>query len=70
MDAILPENDDDLRHAVRTNGESGFLFVNNHSRGIKMQEHTEIEFNIELKSGNVVIPFEKIPTGAAFFVPS
>lgn len=34
-----------------------------------MPEHTNIEFNIELKSGNVVIPFEKIPTGAAFFVP-
>jgi len=71
MDTVIPENgaEDGVRWSVRTNGESGFLFVNNHSRGVQLKEHTNVEFNIETKNGNVVIPFEKIPAGCTFFVP-
>lgn len=71
MDAILPENEqeEDIRWAVRTNGESGFLFVNNHSRGIRLKQQTNVEFNIETQNGNIVIPFKKIPLDIAFFVP-
>ncbi|MBQ4110636.1 MAG: beta-galactosidase [Clostridia bacterium] len=71
MDSVLDENEqnEDVRWAVRTNGESGFLFVNNHSRSKKLKEQKNVEFNIETKNGNIAIPFEKIPSDATFFVP-
>ncbi len=69
MEAIISEKSEQVRYALRTNGESGFLFVNNHSRGIQLKEHKDVRFSIETQKGNITIPFDVIPADIAFFVP-
>ena len=58
-----------LRCAVRSDGKSGFLFVNNHAHGEKMKDQ-DVEICIKLAEGNrfVRIPL-KVAAGACGVMP-
>ena len=63
MDAYFPEkqitkrNDkDSLRFSIRTNGKSGFVFVNNYQRLDDLNDHKNVQFEIPLESGFMVFP--------------
>ncbi|MGN6368596.1 MAG: beta-galactosidase [Phycisphaerae bacterium] len=59
----------DLRWAVRSDGKSGFVFVNNYQRGLEMPAKEGVGFDIQLPAGEVKIPAMKVAADAAFFVP-
>ena len=72
MDAYIPpdgprdpENTETLRTAVRTDGNSGFLFINNYQRRRKMQKHE----NVRLCAGDVLFPPIDVLPGEYFFLP-
>ncbi len=63
MTATLPDqrpsgkNDfDTLRWSVRSDGQSGFVFVNNYQRLQEMPAKTNVQFVIHLPSGSLVFP--------------
>ncbi|MCB1131334.1 MAG: beta-galactosidase [Verrucomicrobiae bacterium] len=60
-----------LRWAVRSDGNSGFLFVNNHQRGAEMPGHREVSFSIQQNDQNLVWPEKpvEILPGARFIWP-
>lgn len=53
---MKPENITDLRYAVRTNGDSGFLFLNNFQDNITNEDHTGINISIKNRDGSITIP--------------
>ena len=72
MDAVIPadsprdpENTQTLRSAVRTDGRSGFIFINNYQRRRKMKKHE----NVRLCAGDVRFPPTDILPGEYFFFP-
>lgn len=72
MDAAIPpdaprdpEETATLRTAVRTDGRSGFLFINNYQRRRTMPRHE----NVRLKAGDVEFPAITIEPGEYFFLP-
>ena len=72
--ARLPSDKNDLhtlRWSVRSQGESGFLFVNNHVRQYATPAHRGVQFTVQLTSGPVVLPSRPvtIATGDYFFWP-
>lgn len=80
MASVLPERQPDgqsdrdtLRWAVRGDGGSGFLFVNNHQPHEPLPEHPETSFTVEFPStgGELTLPSTPvtIPTGAYFCWP-
>ncbi|KAI7257114.1 hypothetical protein KC345_g10858, partial [Hortaea werneckii] len=69
---ITPEDAHTLRYAVRTDGKSGFLFVNNYQDHVAMDAHEEVVFAIEL--GEEVICFPQrssltVKQNASFMLP-
>jgi len=60
-----------LRWAVRSNGDSGFLFLNNHQRGANLSAHEGVQFSIKTANGTATLPAKPItiPTGAKFIWP-
>jgi len=59
----VPANEGDLsslRWSVRSQGDSGFLFVNNHVRQYAMQAHTNVRFSIKLPTETLVFPQQEI----------
>ena len=75
MTAIMPEekmtsleDTETVRCALRSNGESGFLFVNNYTRLRKMPSHSNHPFDINLKDGNISFSID-IPSDCSFFIP-
>lgn len=67
-----PRHADDLerlRYSWRTDGKSGFLFVNNFQRGYREAEHKNIEITIPLESEKIVFRGLNVPDGAYFFYP-
>lgn len=75
MESVLQENlitnrDDttQLRYGMRTNGESGFVFVNNYQRLTTMPTHTDVQFKV---TDDLVFPDEPInvQSGAYFMLP-
>ncbi|MFE5244866.1 MULTISPECIES: beta-galactosidase [unclassified Streptomyces] len=70
-----PESLDDrstLRWAVRSAGDEGFLFVNNHQPHETLPDHDGVRFDVTLPSGRTVtVPPEpvRIPSGAHFVWP-
>ncbi|MCX5415913.1 beta-galactosidase [Streptomyces sp. NBC_00059] len=70
-----PESLDDratLRWAVRSAGEQGFLFVNNHQPHETLPDHKGIQFQVHLESGRTVtLPAQpvSVPSGAHFMWP-
>ena len=69
-----PANPADLqtpRWSVRSNGDSGFLFFNNHVRQYAMPAQTATRFEVQLPGGTVTLPSAPvdIPNGAYFVWP-
>lgn len=69
-----PANPADLqtpRWSVRSNGDSGFLFFNNHVRQYPMPAQTAVRFEVQLPGGTVTLPSTPvdIPNGAYFVWP-
>ncbi|MCT9078260.1 beta-galactosidase [Streptomyces fulvoviolaceus] len=64
---------DTLRWAVRTDGGSGFLFVNNHQPHEPLPDHPETSFTVEFPSSDSELALPStpvtIPTGAYFCWP-
>ncbi|KQW43623.1 MULTISPECIES: beta-galactosidase [unclassified Roseateles] len=70
----VPANPTDLqtlRWSVRSRGDSGFLFVNNHVRQYAMPAHTAVRFEVQLPGGALTLPSRPIdiPNGAYFIWP-
>ncbi|TCU54672.1 glycosyl hydrolase family 35 [Novosphingobium sp. PhB57] len=60
-----------LRAAVRSEGDRGFLFVNNYVRQYAMAEHRDVQFDIHLADGDLRLPSRPITVKnkAYFFWP-
>ena len=72
--ARLPKDKDDLhslRWSVRAQGDSGFLFVNNHVRQYDTAAHPGTQFTVALPGGPVTLPSRPvtIAPGDSFFWP-
>ncbi|MGO4109910.1 beta-galactosidase [Paenibacillus sp. YAF4_2] len=69
---LQPEDTETLRFSVRTDGHTGFLFVNNYQDHIEMSEHEGIRFAIELGGETLAFPRTKpltVRPNASFFLP-
>lgn len=78
MDAFFPENapedpkkTDELYWSVRSNGHSGYVFVNNYQRLREMPAKTNTQFTVNLPGGQLQFPRQPftVPSGTAFFMP-
>ena len=74
LPASRPANKDDLdtlRWAVRSDGTSGYVFVNNYQRLQPMPAKTNVQFKLNLPGGTLVFPSHPmtIPADAFFFWP-
>ncbi len=78
MPAFLPDvlpagksDVDTLRWSVRSNGDGGFLFVNNHQRGANLPAHDDVRFSIKNANGTTILPPRPItiPADAQFIWP-
>ena len=60
-----------LRWSVRSDGHSGYLFVNNYQRLLPMPVRPNVQFNVRLSAGNLAIPARPttIPANSSFFWP-
>ncbi len=61
--AVIPSSAEDLnvpRVSARTHGESGFLFLNNHTRGAVMPARAGFQVQLTLPGGVVQVPQEPI----------
>ncbi|HEX5324939.1 MAG TPA: beta-galactosidase [Capsulimonadaceae bacterium] len=65
------EDTSTLRWCIRTNGKSGFLFVNNYQRLMPMPRKENVQFQLQLAKGDLRIPAEPttVPADCAFFWP-
>jgi beta-galactosidase len=71
-EAITPEDAHTLRYAVRTDGKSGFLFVNNYQDHVDMDTHEEVVFAVELGEERLSFPQRSsltIQAKASFLLP-
>ncbi|MFG6430699.1 beta-galactosidase [Roseateles sp. LYH14W] len=59
------------RWSVRSNGDSGYLFFNNHVRQYAMPAQTAVRFEVQLPGGTVTLPSQPvdIANGAYFIWP-
>ncbi|MES5818585.1 beta-galactosidase [Streptomyces sp. RG80] len=78
MESVLPQEQpkgqhdrETLRWAVRGDGGSGFLFVNNHQPHEPLPDHPGTSFTVEFEQGSVSLPSEPVtvPSGATFCWP-
>jgi len=76
LPGIRPESNEDLetlRWSVRSNGETGFVFVNNYERGRSLPEHDGVQFSIQLSGAEDPLLFPSnptaVPAGSYFFWP-
>lgn len=72
--AIRPKGAADTsvpRVAVRTDGNSGFVFVNNYGRQLAMPVRNKFQVNLKLRSGELLLPQQPVdvPSGAYFIWP-
>lgn len=60
-----------LRWSVRSNGESGFVFVNNYQRLKELQKKSKVRFTIGLSDGTFVFPDKPLTVqpGTSFILP-
>jgi beta-galactosidase len=54
--SVKPSDTSTLRFAVRTNGSSGYLFINNFQDQVQTEDHRGIAVTIDTKEGLVRIP--------------
>ena len=74
MDSSFPEktsDSDSLRWVVRSNGESGYLFVNNYQRLTPMSAKKNVRFSVDLSGKELVFPEKPftVTSGASSFMP-
>jgi len=79
MDTFLPdqrstgkEDSTTLRWSLRSDGKSGFVFVNNYERNKELPAKSEVQFSIKLADGgSVVFPDQPVtvPASARFIWP-
>jgi hypothetical protein len=78
MPAYFPERQpsslddvDTVRWSVRSDGQRGFIFFNNHQRFIQMPEKRGVQFALNFDSGTQLVPRDPInlPSGAFGFWP-
>lgn len=72
--AQRPSGSDDLqtlRWAVRSEGQRGFVFVNNHVRQHATKSHANTQFAVQLQGGTLTLPSRGVTVapGAAFVWP-
>jgi hypothetical protein len=70
----MPSSLDDaqtLRWAARSDGRSGFIFMNNYQRGTKMEDHHGVQFSLKLADGMQTVPGKlmDIPADAYGIIP-
>lgn len=60
-----------VRWSVRSDGKSGFVFVNNYERLLNLPTHTNVQFTINLPAGPLVFPAApiNIPANACLIWP-
>ena len=69
---VAGKNDfDTLRWAVRSDGNSGYVFVNNYQRLQPMTEKRDVQFKLTLPGGELVFPQKPVavPADGFFFWP-
>ena len=64
---LNPENTTFLRYSYRTDGEKGYVFVNNYVRHQDMSEFKDVKLPLPDESGN--LPPVAIHNGEYFFIP-
>ncbi len=77
MDPVFPatnciegRKDSTLRYTVRTDGRSGFVFVNNYLRMLPLSAKNDVQFKFTTAEGKLVqFPVIDIPTDACFVLP-
>lgn len=72
LDAPTDFNDDStLRWSVRSNGKSGYVFVNNYHRLKELKAKEDVQFTIALPGEEIIFPEKPVtvPSGASFFMP-
>lgn len=62
---VLPEDRTSLRYAMRTDGKSGFVFINNYQRLHVLSDKDDSVIN----TGEVTFPPIDIKNGVSFFMP-
>jgi len=62
---------DTLRWCVRSDGATGFVFVNNYQRLQELPPKTNVQFALQLPAGTMTFPAAPVtvPAGACFFWP-
>lgn len=70
MNATIPANDDDggLRWSLRSDGSSGFVFINNHRPHEPLPARTDAQFDIGLEGGRVLFPHRPVDIPAGEFM--
>jgi hypothetical protein len=60
-----------VRWSARTDGRSGYIFVNNYQRMQDMPAKTGVQFAVKLKDKTVTVPAKPVtvPANSAFFLP-
>lgn len=60
-----------LRWCVRSDGNAGFVFVNNYERGRELPAKKDVQFQVELPTGPLTFPDQPItvPSGSRFIWP-
>lgn len=70
--AILPSGASDartVRVAARTRGDSGFLFLDNHVRGLDMPAHKQVQVRLQLPSDPMLVPTRPVDVPAdSYFI--
>lgn len=71
MPATFPSGDQPLRWSVRSDGRSGFVFVNNHQRLKFMPARPGVQFTLTLAGGTLRFPEQPVtvPAGGRFIWP-
>lgn len=66
---IMPEDMDTLRYAVRTDGKSGFVFLNNYQDHVPCKPKTNESISLELSERTIVIPDISMAAGEEAILP-
>ncbi|HUO08868.1 MAG TPA: beta-galactosidase [Phycisphaerae bacterium] len=67
---ITKTDSGDLRWAVRSDGKSGFVFVNNYQRGLEMPAKEGVQLVLGFRWDSMLtIPDVTVPANSAFFMP-
>lgn len=66
---ITPFNLQDLRHSVRHNGRSGYVFVNNYQRKHPMAEHDRVKLTVNLEDEVIKFPEITVKDKDYYFFP-